>query len=305
MGILKRKKRDGAQLWAFFAANDPQLSSWLNRQNVGERGVVIATVDAALAAPNRGLFEQTLLGLYGQYMEAEEGSDHEARMNAITRILGYEYEQSYKGSMQALVGHFFSLIDDDSAAEQDVFCIAATGLVGATRENSEVLEQDQKLSSACHFAAAAVLMRLGESSGDESDWTEEELARIISTNDLKAAARAVFAVSWYFALYFVRPMMNDFDEDTCDGWLASMYEALGSVDEACVAEPAQVRELYDNYKAIKDAGNKNFPIQFGRWLNMNLGSPGETSLVSSVALARACQAMRDPFKQDLVQQGLL
>jgi hypothetical protein len=311
VGLFKSKKRNGTQLFAFFAANDAQLSSWLNRQSSGEQGVIIATLDAALSAPNRELFEKRLLDLYGQYMDADEGSDHEARLNAMTRMLGYEYEKAYKGDMKQLVGHFYSLIDSGDETEQpdtsNIFGNASMALIDAARESDDILEQDKKLSSACVLAAAAVLTAItqGRDVDSDSDWTAQELMRIVSSEDLLGAARAVSAVSWYFALFFVRPSMNSFDEDTCVGWLAAMHDALAPTDDVRLAELQDISDLYDNYKAIRDEENRNFPLQFVRWLNINLGARDETTLISSMHLMNACQHLRESFREDLVQQGLL
>src|SRR5690349_530790 len=106
MPFRRAKRRSGAEVFGYFAANDADLSGWLNSLPVSERSALMSTLDAALAIPTRDLFEERLGALWFQYQEAAKGSQAEQRLAAIGRMLGYEYERVFRGSMDELSERF-------------------------------------------------------------------------------------------------------------------------------------------------------------------------------------------------------
>ncbi len=88
------KRRSGTQVLGFFAANDDQLSAWLNSQSADERAALAATMDAILGSP-LPQFQERFIRLYVQYLVAGEETPEEDRLRSITRMLGYEYQRYY------------------------------------------------------------------------------------------------------------------------------------------------------------------------------------------------------------------
>lgn len=312
MGFLTPKKRSASELYGFFAANDEQLSSWLNNQNSSERAEMIGMLEAVLSIPTKHMFETRLHNLYAQYLGATKDSEQRARLGAVTRVLGYEYERTHKGDMSSLIDDLLVAerqsdpVDEDPPA--NLFFQTALVISQANREFGdirEIFEQDRKLASSSLFAAAmaATLLTLGARGDEEDDDTCVRIAEILDAQDSTWAARTISALSWYFALAFIGSLEHSNEIDR-EGWVSAMWLALGPNDELCLVEEPAALELFDNYKKLLDGTSENFLIQFTRWVNLQIGLTEEVDIISSMAVARALQMSRDEFGADLVREGL-
>jgi hypothetical protein len=104
MGLLRPKRRSGAQVFDFFAANDAKLS-FLRQLPAADRETAIAYLDRALKPATCDALENALLEVWEQTRTArDEGIAIFA--GAIARMLGYEYERVHERSVTDLIDRF-------------------------------------------------------------------------------------------------------------------------------------------------------------------------------------------------------
>lgn len=111
------KQRSGIQVLGFFAANDDQLSAWLNMQSSDERAALAATMDAVLGAP-LPQFQERFTRLYVQYRVANPETPEEDRLRSLTRMLGYEYQRYYGRDTSELVDIVDRRLAEDDELEE-------------------------------------------------------------------------------------------------------------------------------------------------------------------------------------------
>lgn len=310
MGLRRTKRKTGADLFGFFAGNDAQLSTYLNSLSAGERTTLITTLDAVLDTPTRDLFEERLAHFWLQYQDAPSGSEAGERLAAIGRMLGYEYERAFKGSMAELTERFTrvyvssGLADDDQNDQYDVFGGAAGILTAICTTNDDVQDQDKKLCPSCLAAAALAAGLLAHAGNPTGASTEDYVTAILADEDQDAAGRVVYALAWYFALTFLGPNIGKVPRD---GWLEAMQEGLGPVESIQIAESDQLVELFESYKSWTKKKSEAFPIMLCRWLNLHLGDKWSDTpdIASAMIVMKACQEVRPAFVESLVDAGLL
>ncbi|MGH9278638.1 MAG: hypothetical protein ACRD12_11120 [Acidimicrobiales bacterium] len=97
------QRRRGIEVLEFFAANDAQLSLWLEGRTAVDREEITRELDDVLAAVGRERFEECLSDLVRRRRRTEPGSTGRAQANALIRMLGYEYERIYELDAQDLL----------------------------------------------------------------------------------------------------------------------------------------------------------------------------------------------------------
>jgi hypothetical protein len=235
---------------------------------------------------------------------------------AIGRMLGYEYERVFKGSMTDLTEQFahayvtsgLAQVDEDEDEDEgDVFLQAAHALAQRCVARDDVLDQDKKLSSACLRAAAGaatLLSGVGDPEGDVES-TEDRVARIVASDDTVGAARVVYALAWNFALdFFVGLNVPGIPRDE---WLEAVRDALGPVDEVQTASWEQLVELFESRKSFTAENSSKFPIMLCRWVDLHLGDDwSDTPLATSALFVmNACHNFLQPFLATLTEMDLI
>lgn len=91
----QKNPKTPVELYNLFVQGDPQLSPYLNSLTPEQDEVVLMALNSALAEPVV-VFERWFAKYYVAFQLAEEGSEQEQFFYALTRMLGYEYENYYR-----------------------------------------------------------------------------------------------------------------------------------------------------------------------------------------------------------------
>ena len=101
--MTKRAKASNApDLYNAFHKQDSQIGPWLNARSRDEDADILQALDAALDIPVV-VFERVFARYYCLFLLAEADTYDEQFWYAVTRMLGWEYEQHHGGSAKFLV----------------------------------------------------------------------------------------------------------------------------------------------------------------------------------------------------------
>lgn len=291
--ILKRRQmKSGSALFGFFAANDAELSVYLNSLPTSERETISATLDAALQAPSEEFFTNRLEELFRAYFQAPEGSEVEMRLRAITRMLGLVLRDRYRRDPAAFWERVWTetgVGQEQPQVEPDIFDSAREQLKMILRE-TDLSDDWIGRAEAAHWAADMLSFDLIES--DSDDALCNELRRIRGENDLVAATQAVCGLAWNFA--FDGSIFGIANEND-DHWLQMVSRGLAPKQDLAPPhlQPDDLAALRDKFITLTRGGEASpYYVSLARLALGHLRIHQDDVLLVSMHLAQTSTTLK-------------
>lgn len=297
MVLSRRQMKSGSALFGFFAANDAELSAYLNSLSANERATISSTLDGALQAPSAELFTQSFTDLLHAHFQLQEGTEGELRLRAITRMLGLVLRDKYRRDPTIIWDQVLAETTEasgDMSAEPDIYDRAREQLSQLLRKTN--LSDDWvSRSEAAHWAADILAFELIKSGSDDPLCVE--LRRIRDEEDVAAAMQAVCGLSWNFV--FDESIFSALGHDR-DEWLKNLRTGLAPMEELGPdrSNCDDLADLHDKFISVANGGNKSaYYFSLTRWILKHLQLDDAEVLVISAHMTMTAIELKKRFAE--------